>query len=97
MRKGLIVALVGINVVLLLALVLGYAAPPAKAQVIGGGTDYLLVTGKSTGGTVDAVYVIDLGKRKLGAWKFDVNSKRLLQYTKATRDLKRDFKREESR
>jgi hypothetical protein len=97
MRKALIVALVGINVVLLLALVLGYAAPPAKAQVIGGGTDYLMVTGKSIGGNVDAVYIIDLGKRRLAAWKFDVTTKRLIEYTKATRDLKRDFKREESR
>jgi hypothetical protein len=46
MRKVLIVSLVCVNVALLAVLLLGYGAPVAKAQVEGGGADYLMVTGQ---------------------------------------------------
>jgi len=90
MKKKLIVALVCLNAALLLALMLGSNAQPAKAQALRGGADYLLVTGK-IGTTTDAVYVIDLAGRKLAAWRFDKTRKRPVQYK--GRDLVKDFKK----
>ena len=90
MKRVSIVALVCINVGLLLALVLGTQAPQAKAQTVGGRTDYVVMTGKITSNS-DALYVIDTGRRSLAAWKFDRTSKKLIPFR--PRDLKNDFRR----
>ena len=93
MRTGLIVALVCVNVGLLLALVLGTAVPSAQAQVAGGGTDYMMLTGKMQGTTADALYVLDLASRKLIAFKFDPTTKRLVAMK--GRLLVQDFNRKD--
>jgi hypothetical protein len=92
MKKILIGTLVCVNVALLVTLILGYGAGPAKAQVVGGGADYLMVTGHIMG-DADGVYIIDLAKRRLAAWKFDKTNKRLVAFR--GHELKRDFGREE--
>ncbi len=88
MKKGLIVALVCVNVGLVAALVLVASAQPAEAQIIGAGTDYLVVTGKISS-DYEAVYVLDLSKMALGAWKIDKTTKKFKPYR--PHSLKRDF------
>ena len=92
MKKTLIVTLVCVNVVLLLALVLGTAAPKAHGQVFRGGADYLMITGH-IGSNWDAVYIVDLAKRRMLSWRFDKTSKRLLPFR--GRQLRSDFRRSE--
>ena len=79
MKKKLIVFLVCANAGLLVALVLGSAIPAADAQVVGGGADYMMVTGH-IGSDWDGVFVIDLAKRRMLMWYFDKTNKRLLPY-----------------
>lgn len=88
MKKLVIVALICVNVALVLALFLGRSEPTAKAQAIRGGTDYLLLTAKVNTDT-DAVYVLDMAKRKMMGFEFDTTMKRLKPIR--ARDLANDF------
>jgi len=89
-KKWIIAAMVCINVLLLSALMFNFQSSKATAQVVGGGTDYIMMTGQIQANW-DAVYIIDLGRRQLCAWRFDKTKKRLLAFR--PRDLKRDFQR----
>ncbi len=89
MKQALLVALVCINAVLLVALVADSGAP-AKAQVIGGGANYLVITAEAAS-NYDILYVLDLASRQLAAWKFDKQRNELQYITK--RQLERDFGR----
>ena len=94
MKRILIVSLVCINVVLLGALLFEAAAPRADAQVIGGGTDYIVLTGH-VGTDWDAVYVIDLASRRLAAWRLEKSRRpRLVAF--GVRELTADFPAERS-
>ncbi len=93
MKRALVAVLAGINVALLAALVL-VTSPRAGAQVAGGGSDYLMVTGRIRGNT-DALYVTDLGTRRMTAFQFDRTSKKMVQY--GSRRLREDFPRERER
>jgi len=93
MRTGLIIALVCVNVGLLLALVLGTTVPPAQAQVVGGGTDYLMLTGKMRGTNAEALFVLDLARRKMVAFKFDITANKLVPMK--GRLLIQDFQRKD--
>jgi hypothetical protein len=90
MSKGVIIMLAAVNVALLLALILqpGVNPSPAGAQDARTGTDYMVVTGKVSAND-DAVYVLDLGKRRLRAWQMDKTKKVLVPFD--GRDLSRDF------
>ncbi len=90
MKRVLIGTLVGVNVVLLLALMLGLGESKANAQIIGAQTDYLIITG-AVGGD-DAVYVIDLKRRGMIALGFDKQNKRIAAFRGARR-LDVDFGR----
>ena len=90
MKQALIVALVCLNAALLVALVFGTATPTAEAQVVGGGANYLLMTGR-IGGQYDGVFLLDLKTRQIAAVRLDKNRKRLVGLAK--RDLTRDFGR----
>ncbi len=72
MKKTLIVVLLGVNAALLVALLAGTGADKAYGQVIG--ANYLVVTGNIFSDT-DAVYVLDLATRRLGAWRFERRNK----------------------
>ncbi len=82
--------LVIVNVALLAGLFWEVATPSAKAQTIGGGSDYIMITGK-TGSNWDAVYVIDLGTRRMAAWRFEKGRRRMIQFR--GRELTTDFGR----
>lgn len=90
MKKTVIIALVCVNVALLASLMLWATTPKANAQVLRGGADYLLMTGH-IGSDWDAVYIIDMGSRRLLAWQFDKTKKRLVPIR--GRQLKNDFRR----
>ena len=94
MKQAIIVALVCLNASLLVALVFGAGTPAANAQVIGGGSNYIMLTGDIRE-DYDAVYILDLGKRRLAALKFDkrrgLEKGRLIP--SGTRELPRDFGR----
>jgi hypothetical protein len=89
MRRIVIAALVCVNVALLAALLLG--ADPAEAQVVGGGTDYMVITARIAEGH-EAVFIIDVGEQEMAAWKFDRKRRRLVGLGEA-RQLTRDFRR----
>ncbi|MDY7009814.1 MAG: hypothetical protein SVV80_03590 [Planctomycetota bacterium] len=94
MKQAIIVALVCLNAALVVALVFGTGTQAADAQVIGGGTNYILITGDIRE-DYDAVYILDLGKRRLAAMRFD-KSKGIAKgrlVPAGTRELLRDFER----
>jgi hypothetical protein len=68
MRRVTIIALVCVNILLLLVLAWEVGAPPAKAQVLGGGSNYVLQTGRF-GQNRDALFVLDLRTRRLLAFR----------------------------
>lgn len=90
MKKPLIVALVCINAALLLALAIGPGTDKADAQVVRGGSDYMMVTGQ-IGTSWDAIYVVDLGLRRLLGLRYDRTRKQLLLIR--GRRLANDFRR----
>jgi hypothetical protein len=95
MKRFLIIGLVVVNLVLLAALTLASDPPKAYGQSMRGATDYLVVTGRYESG-YDALYVIDLAKRKMIYLLFDKTNKRMQAYTPA-RKLRVDFGSEEER
>ena len=90
MKKTLVVALVCLNVVLLVALVAGPGTQQARAQTMRGASDYIMITGKINK-MVEALYVLDLKTRRLAAWRFDPQRRRLVPYR--SRRLADDFKK----
>ena len=89
MKKVIIVLLLCLNAVLLTALVMGSGTPAATAQVVGGGSDYMLMAGKVQS-DLDALFVLDLGTRKFKVWKMDKTRWRMAAV--GIVDLARDFK-----
>jgi len=87
MKMGIVVALVVVNL-FLVAMLFNNSAPSAQAQTMHGGNDYVMITGRTESG-VDAVYIIDLKTRKMGAWRFDRNTKKMMPYRGT--DLKANF------
>ena len=93
MKKLLIVVLICLNGAMLAALLTGTAANTARGQVASGATDYLIVSGSTQVG-YDAIYVLDLEKKRLMGWRLDATTSALKSI--AGRDLKADFQRKES-
>ena len=85
----LTVTLLFVNAGLILALALFATVPQAWAQVVGGGADYLLMTGRM-GKNYDAIYVLELNSQRLAAFRFDRTSKKLVVYK--GREFTRDFR-----
>ena len=79
MKKALIVALVCINI-LLVAVLVNFNATTAQAQTERGANDFIMVTGRVES-SFEAIWVLDLKTRRLGAWRFDRTSKKLVPYT----------------
>jgi len=90
MKRVLIVALACLNLLLLAGLVV-VLDRPARAQAIRGGADFLLVSCKQANSR-SAVCMIDLAKRRLGAWRYDKDGRRMVSFR--GRDLARDFRRD---
>jgi hypothetical protein len=90
MKRLLLLGLIALNAVLLTVLIERAVVRRADAQVIGGGANYLVLTGE-VGGDYDAVYILDLGTRQLAVFRYDKQNNNLVGVTK--RDLLRDFNR----
>ncbi len=88
MKQVIFVALVCLNAALLVALVFIANAPPAQAQVIGGGANYLVLTAMAAD-SYDALYVLDLATHQLTVWDFQRTNNRLRLLDR--RQLLRDF------
>jgi hypothetical protein len=88
MKTVLIVLLACINVALLGTLVGGTLVPKAQAQAVRGNTDYLVVTGHIES-KADALYILDLAKRRLAVFRIDPTSKKMIAV--GARRLKIDF------
>lgn len=88
MKRALIIALVVVNVGLLAALMLATDPPKAYGQAVRGATDYLVVTGHYER-NYDAIYMIDLAKRKLCFFLVDKTTKKIQPYS--LRRLRTDF------
>ena len=97
MKNAVLVALICLNAALAVALAAEALAPPANAQVIGGGTSYLMVTGR-VGSNFEAVYVLDLASRRLVGLRYDRNRRpspgMVVIGPVGGRPLKRDFGRD---
>lgn len=88
MKAIVIGALICLNLALLAAVVVN-SATTADAQVRGGGSDYMMMTSRINSNQ-DAVYVIDLGERRMLAWVYNRNNRRLEPMF--GRELTRDFR-----
>ncbi len=90
MKKTLIITLVCLNVALVAMLMFGTTTRTAKGQAVRGQADYLMITGEIRR-DYDAIYIIDLAKRRMLAWRLDRTRKVLIPYR--GRDLRSDFDR----
>jgi hypothetical protein len=91
-KRTLIVALVGLNLMLLAALLLSaYSVPAAYAQRAGGSYNYAAVTCE-VDQAYDVLYLLDLSERKLHAFLPDRQIQSNMQHV-GFRDLESDFRR----
>jgi hypothetical protein len=91
-KRSLIVGLLGINLFLLAALILGsYSLPSAYAQRVGGASNFIAVTCEADQ-DYDVLFVIDLAQRKMHTFAATRNRNGDVLY-KGARDLKEDFGR----
>jgi len=91
-RHGVIVLLVGVNLLLLATLIILNVSPPgAFAQVAPLGQNYAMVAAQIHNG-IDGLYVLDLSQRRLHLFlpNRDQLNRRLI-YT-GYRDLQKDFR-----
>lgn len=91
-KRAILIALVGVNLALLGALILStYSLPAAQAQAVGRGGDYILVSARADRNH-DVAYLIDLRNRSLSI--IQASRQRPVVIRKvAERDLERDFRR----
>ena len=95
MKRKLIIGLVCVNAALLIALAVGTSTQQAKAQTFPT-TDYLLLTAQLTQ-TSEGVCVVDLGSRRMMAWRLRQSGNRyILAPFRTVRDLEQDFRRRKS-
>ena len=94
LKKAVTVALVCVNVALVASLVLVASAPPARAQVLGARTDYLVATGRVSD-TTAVVYVLDIGKQALAVWTVEKTNKKFVVLT--GRSIRGDFPKPRNR
>ncbi len=90
-KRATIVALVGVNLLLLAALIVGsYSLPAAHAQPRSRAGDFVSVTAGVTGQSYDVLYVLDVPERTLHAFVPTIPS-RELEYA-GSRNLADDFR-----
>ncbi len=91
-RRALIAALVGLNLLLMVALVLSAVGPPAAYAQIDAGRpgDFIAVTSEISGRDADALFLLDVAKRELHVFIPEGPQTRRLEYA-GYRDLYDDF------
>jgi len=92
-RRSAIVALAGLNVALLAALLLQtFSLPTALAQAVARRGDFVTVTAKAAGQTYEVLYLLDVPSRQLHALYPGLTPRNKLVAV-APRDLAEDFGR----
>jgi hypothetical protein len=76
--------------------VLHVNSPAAHAQVARGAVDYLAVTARNSDRGQEALFILDLGQRKMLCWVPDPTTGKLLLQAGRVVDLKHDFGRDKS-
>jgi hypothetical protein len=90
-KRGVIVALAGLNLVLLAAIILSVWSPPAAyAQRIGGSANFIAVTCEADE-SYDVFYLVDLPNRALHAYVPSRKQDGTIEYV-GSRNLERDFR-----
>jgi len=90
-KRWLIVLLVGTNLLLLAALLIGsYSLPTAHAALGGRAGDFIAVTAQAPGQGYDVLYILDVPDRKLHA--LTPGNKKQLQPVQFPANLKEAFK-----
>jgi len=91
-KRSIIVALIGLNLFLLIAVVSGsYSLPSAMAQRRGASGDYVAVTCRADP-NYDVLYIIDLAERALHCFVPDRDRSGHMTYA-GVRNLVADFER----
>jgi hypothetical protein len=94
-KRSTIVILVGLNLLLLAAILLpSYSLPAAHAQMRSRTGDYACVTAKAATQTYDVLYVLDVPSRKLYAFYPTAAGRRGSLTAAPPRDLVEDFERD---
>ncbi len=89
-KRGVVVLLVGINLVLgATLLMMTGAVPAAYGQAVPLGSNYLTVSAVVQSNK-DALFVIDLANRELHCFEVDRTTRRIVHRDR--RDLQRDFR-----
>ncbi len=92
-KRAVIVALVGLNLFLLAAMILsGYSLPSAYAQRAGASGNYIAATCRADD-DFDVLYLLDLYGLKLNCFVPDRNIANGTVHFAGTRDLAEDFNR----
>ncbi len=92
-KHSAIVALVGLNLFLLAAIILGsYSLPAAQAQSVGAGGNYIAVTCEADL-SLDIIYIVDLPNRRLHYYMPARQLDGTLTYV-GYHDLERDCRRD---
>ena len=94
MKRAILIGLVALNLVLLAALAFSGDGSKAYGQTERGGQDYLVTTGKFSK-DYDALYVIDLSRRRMCYFLMDQTDKKLVPY--GARKFKFDFPSKEGK
>ena len=90
-KRTCIVLLVGVNLLLLAALVFSvFPGPTAYAQRVGTSGNFMIVSGEIQNG-YDALYLFDVAERKMHAFTIEKGGAGRLQH-RDFRDLKADFR-----
>ncbi|MCG3131246.1 MAG: hypothetical protein FLDDKLPJ_02024 [Phycisphaerae bacterium] len=93
-KRTIVVALAGLNLLLLTALILvAEPTPAAHAQAGPGGRGYLCATASVTGQEYEVLYILDMGGRRLYSLGPTNPQSGKLEYF-GVRDLKQDFRNE---
>ena len=91
-KRSIVVALAGVNLFLLVALIFGsYSLPKALAQRTGSSGNFLAITAKADT-DLDALFLIDLGDRRLHCFLPTRDRSGNIE-PKGSRDLEQDFGR----
>ncbi len=90
-KQSVVVLLVGFNLLLLAALLIGsYSPSAAYAQSRGGSGEFICVTAKAQGQSYDVFYVLDVQQDKLHAF-YPVSTRTREHQWAGFRDLRADF------
>jgi hypothetical protein len=91
MKRAILIGLVVLNLALLAALAFSGDGSKAYGQTIRGGHDYLVSTGRFEK-DYDALYVVDLSKRRMCYFLLDRTTKKMTPY--GARKFRFDFPEE---